>query len=397
MASGWKSATANAAIVVVSIVLTFVAVEGALRLYAGFQNAAALAPSAGAPEDKWAGIESRHSLLSMPEEWKRREVSVAGATWAYYWHGILHVFNDDKLRWSHPFPPKRDDTYRVMVVGDSFTYGVGIAEESRFSNLVQRWLGSDFRIELINIGHPSYQSEDILAEIKKYLPVLRPNLVLYAVCLNDFLPSGVDPYPAHPAYPFPLPDVVKDWMAANTRVGALWSDLYDATLRRFHLRKDFYDDILADFAGYQRRFANDVAQMNETVQAAGLPPLVAMVVDQLPLYQGRGHQIARIAEDGFAKAGADVIPTESFYRDYDGRDFSVSRWEGHPNEEANWIWAEMIADALRHRPDLQPFVPDRVATSPPMTAADAPRRTAEPMQGLHGPNRAQPEPISGRR
>jgi hypothetical protein len=130
------------------------------------------------------------------------------------------------------------------------------------------------------------------------------------------------------------------------------------------LRKDFYDDILADFAGYQRRFASDVTQMNEVVRAANLPPLVAIVVDQLPVYQGRGYQIAKIAEDDFAKAGAEAISTESFYRTYSGRDFSVSRWEGHPNEEANWLWAEMIADALRHRPDLGPFVRRPTATMP---------------------------------
>lgn len=360
MGRGWKLAAANAATVVVSVALAFLAMEGALRLYASLQDAAAVAPA----QDQWARAESRHWLLTLPEEWERREVSVPGAWRAYNWHGALHVLNEDHLRWSKPFPPKRDDTYRVMVVGDSFTYGVGIAEDDRFSNLAERWLGADFRVELINIGHPSYQSEDILAEINKYLPILRPNLVLYAVCLNDFLPSGVHPYPAHPAYPFPLPDVVKNWMVANTHVGALWSDLYDATLRRFHLRQDFYDDILADFAGYQRRFAKDVAQMNESVRAAGLPPLVAMVVDQYPLYQGRGHRIARIAEDDFVKAGADVIPSESYYRDYNGRDFSVSRREGHPNEEANWIWAEMIAGALRSRPDLQPFANARVATSP---------------------------------
>jgi hypothetical protein len=163
------------------------------------------------------------------------------------------------------------------------------------------------------------------------------------------------PYPAHPAHPFPLPEAFENWMIAHTRVGALLSDLYDGTLRRFHLRKDFYDDILADFAGYQRRFAEDVAQMNEAIRAASLPPLLAMVIDQFPVYQGRGYQIAKIAEEDVAKAGGEVIPSGSFYRDYSGRDFSVSRWEGHPNEEANWLWAKMIADALRNRRDVEPF------------------------------------------
>jgi hypothetical protein len=96
--------------------------------------------------------------------------------------------------------------------------------------------------------------------------------------------------------------------------------------------------------------------MNEAVKAANLPPLLAMVIDQAPIYEGRGYRIARIAQNFLGKAGADVIPSEAFYRAQSGRDFSISRWEGHPNEEANWIWAEMIADMLRARPELAAFV-----------------------------------------
>jgi hypothetical protein len=77
--------------------------------------------------------------------------------------------------------------------------------------------------------------------------------------LNDFLPSNVRPYPDHPAYPFPLPEAIENWLVAHTRLGALVNDAYDTTLRRLHLRMDFYDDILADFAGYQQRFARDVS------------------------------------------------------------------------------------------------------------------------------------------
>jgi len=350
---GWKAAAINAGLVLASIALTLTAIEGALRLQAGLYGY--LSASGEAGRSGAAVADYRQWLLTIPEAWKQREASVPGAAKAMYWQGALHVFNEEGFRWSKPLPPKRNDTYRVMVVGDSLTYGLGIAEESRFSYQVEKSLGADFRIDVINMGHNGYRSEDNLAVVRKYLPVLRPNLVLYAVCLNNFLPTGASPYPDHPAHPFPLPEAFENWMIAHTRIGALSNDLYDDALRRFHLRRDFYDDILADFAGYQRRFAGDVAQMNEVVRTAGLPPLLAIVIDQFPVYQGRGHQIARIAEGDFVKAGAEIIPSEPFYRAQSGRNLSVSRWEGHPNEEANRIWAEMIADALRGRPDLIPF------------------------------------------
>jgi lysophospholipase L1-like esterase len=347
--------------VLASIALTLMAIEGALRLQAGLYDRQAVGP--GAPDSSGRALaDARQWLLTMPEAWKRRETSVPGAAFAYYWQGALHVWNEEGFRLAKPLPPKRDDTYRVMVVGDSFVFGLGIAEDSRFSNLVEQRLSAAFRIDVINMGHNGYRSEDVLAVIRKFLPILRPNLVLYGVCLCAFLSGEPPQYPTHP---FPLPGAFKNWMIAHTHIGALSNDLYDATLRRFHLRRDFYDDILADFAGYQRRFASDVAQMNEVVQAAGLPPLLAMVIDQFPVYQGRGYRIARIAEEDFIKAGAEIIPSEPFYRAHSGRNLSVSRWEGHPNEEANRIWAEMIAQALRGRPDFAPFAHTLAAGAAP--------------------------------
>jgi hypothetical protein len=62
-----------------------------------------------------------------------------------------------------------------------------------------------------------------------------------------------------------------------------------------------------------------------------------------------------IAEAALAKVGATVIPTEDYYRQHSGQAMQVSRWEGHPNEVANWIWASMISRALRERDDLQAF------------------------------------------
>src|SRR5262249_2008821 len=111
----------------------------------------------------------------------------------------------------------------------------------------------------------------------------------------------------------------------------------------------------SDFDGYQRRFGRDVAAMNKVIKEAALPSLVAMVVDQYPVYNSRGHRIAQAAETYLSTAGAEVIPTDDYYRQYTGKSMYISNWEGHPNEVANWIWANMIAEKLRSRPDLALF------------------------------------------
>jgi hypothetical protein len=79
-------------------------------------------------------------------------------------------------------------------------------------------------------------------------------------------------------------------------------------------------------------------------------------MDQFPELDGRGHKISRAAEQAMQAAGFDVISTEDYYRRYSGEAMSVSQWEGHPNEIANYIWASMIADHLRSQSYLKPFL-----------------------------------------
>jgi GDSL-like Lipase/Acylhydrolase family len=363
------SACANVVLVVCSIALAFLGLEAFLWVTASTHTvqasppASVIAPPPPAssnneiviPPDILAAARSRQDMISMPESWRRRRTKVAGARHAVYWHGILHVYNSDGMRWVRPFPEKREEVYRIIVVGDSLTYGEGLTEEWRFTNLLDQWLSQQYRIEVLNLGANGLQSEDVLRVTRRYLPILKPDLVIYAVCLNDFLPSGRGQYSDNAAYPFPAPEALKNAFMRHTRVGAFLSEQYDAALRRLHLRADFFDDILTDFDGYQQRFASDVAEMNRVVRSAGVPPLVGMVIDQDPLYGHHGYRIAKIAESALATAGADVIDTEDYYRRYHGNSTRISRWEGHPNEVANYIWASMLSNELRARPDLQAF------------------------------------------
>jgi lysophospholipase L1-like esterase len=285
----------------------------------------------------------------MPESWKRTATEVNGSVRLNYWHGVLHIYNQDGMRWATPFPIKRDNIYRVMVVGDSLTYGDGLAEEWRFSNLLDRWMKQKFEVEFINLGVDGAQSEDILNIINKYLPVLKPDLVIYGVCVNDFLPSGRGESDVPLAYPFPFPTGAKDFLLRETLTGAFLSENYDGALRRLNLRgESFVEDILKGFNGNRQRFARDVAEMTRIVHAAGLPPLIAMVLVQYPDYGDGVYQMAKIAESALRQAGAVVIPTEDYFRRFNGQPMNISRWEGHPNEVANYIWASMIAKELLH-------------------------------------------------
>lgn len=144
-------------------------------------------------------------------------------------------------------------------------------------------------------------------------------------------------------------------LTRRTRVGRLLDERSGVLMRSLGLQPDFYADLLADFDARHRRFGDDVSAMNAFVTERGLPPMVAMILDQAPRLEGPGRELALAAERQLRDAGIETVDSEDFYRRYDGTNFGVSRWESHPNEEAHAIWASDLAATIRQRPELARF------------------------------------------
>lgn len=295
------------------------------------------------------------SDLVMPDEWARRPAQIEGSRHSYWWHGKLHVHDDNGMRRSQPFPPRRENTCRIAVFGDSLTYGYGVAAEEAYPALIESMLAEAYRVEVLNLGVIGWQSADIAAAAERFIPGLEPDLALYGVCLNDFLDSGEGQQSnrRRRGWGFPLPYWFKMTMTARTRLAELLVERYDRLLMLLGLRMDFHDDILKDFDGYQARFGRDVRRLNDIVRAGGLPPVTAMVLYQLPDTAGPAVAITAVAERLMAQAGIDVIPTRTYYEDHRGRVLHVSPWEGHPGVEAHRIFAGEFTRRLTGHPALE--------------------------------------------
>lgn len=310
--------------------------------------------SANLSSDVMSKVVTRENVVTLPPEWEWRSVAIPGAKRSYYWHMALHVHDENNFRRTTPFPQKSPRTFRIMIVGDSLTYGYGIDEKFTYSAILQRELEKEYHVETLNLGVSGHQSQDVLGKVQDFLPKLTPDLLIYGICLNDFLPSRKGQYRKR-GYEVPIPVWFQDYVKKKTLVARFLDDLYDKSLRRFGLRADFFDDILNDFEGYQQRFGKDLEQINDFVIAHGLPPVITLVLDQRPRYGGRGYKISKVAEEYATQAGMDVIETEDFYRKFDGEWMRVSTWEGHPNEAANELFAQMILRKLKQHHSLRPF------------------------------------------
>jgi lysophospholipase L1-like esterase len=295
-------------------------------------------------------IARMQDALVMPTAWQKRDLADISGTDGFIWHGAVHQIDANRMRREGPFLPKDPKRLRIVVAGDSLTYGEGIDAYWAYPAQIERALAPDFRVEVLNLGVRGHASGDVLDVLRRFVPELKPDLVVYGVCLNDFLERGRQQAP-----PSLLPERLTKILTGRTRVGRLLDERFDALKRTLGLQPSFYADLLADFNARYQRFGDDVSAMNDLVTGSGLPAMVAMVLDQFPRLDGPGRQLALAAERQLRAAGMNLVDSEDFYRRYDGRTFRVSRWERHPNEEAHAIWASELADRIQQHPDLGRF------------------------------------------
>ena len=92
----------------------FVAADGAVPL----------APDL--PPEIRAKIGRMQSALVMPPSWQKRDLADIPGTDPFVWHGVIHKIDANGMRREEPLPPKDPERFRIVVVGDSLTYGEGI-------------------------------------------------------------------------------------------------------------------------------------------------------------------------------------------------------------------------------------------------------------------------------
>lgn len=86
---------------------------------------------------------------------------------------------------------KPPGTFRILILGDSVCYGTGVDDEVTF---LRRWeadlnAGDGPRYEVVNTGHPMYDSVQELALLRDEGLALDPDLVLLVYVVNDIEPT----------------------------------------------------------------------------------------------------------------------------------------------------------------------------------------------------------------
>ena len=88
---------------------------------------------------------------------------------------------------------ERKHSFRVLMIGDSHTFGWGVSDDSTSSILAQQSLLQDgYDVEIFNLGRPGMSPKEYAQVIKNAVPILRPNLVIVNFLAFDDL-SQISP------------------------------------------------------------------------------------------------------------------------------------------------------------------------------------------------------------
>lgn len=87
------------------------------------------------------------------------------------------------------FKKDYENTYKIIMVGDSFTYGHGLTDEQTIPFLLESILNESSKSSttVFNAGVPGYSPDQIFVSAKKYIPLVKPHLVFL-----NYIPQNIE-------------------------------------------------------------------------------------------------------------------------------------------------------------------------------------------------------------
>lgn len=84
---------------------------------------------------------------------------------------------------------KNTNETRILIIGDAFTMPEGIEYESAYPELLKAQLAERYsikRIRVFNAGVTGYGPNEMLAQLNKYIDILKPDLFINQLFINEF-------------------------------------------------------------------------------------------------------------------------------------------------------------------------------------------------------------------
>jgi len=245
-------------------------------------------------------------------------------------------------------PARKPGTTRILFLGDSVTFGVGVEDDEVFPLLVEKRLNErespgGRRWETINLSAPGYNLAQESALLEEQFDLWNPDLVALTMGPNDAEPQySVPPHPRH---------FLRDerlWFLERVRAAA--NDILFGGDERYRLRRLQYDvDWLsgwADGSPKRRRARRALSRIAERCRSRGVPFLSMYVNTFDPTLLDDGY--ARVRSTLAAWAREEGVPHIDLFERQAELGFQ-KLWingDAHPNALGHRVIADSWVEAI---------------------------------------------------
>lgn len=279
--------------------------------------------------------------------WVFRDVTTSTDNAAFFTRRWLRTgpsrFNGAGYRGPAFSGTKPPGVYRIAVVGDSFTWGNGIKQEDRFTDLMQARLPGS--IEVLNFGEPGANTPEHEKRVAEVLQSVHPDFVLFQWYVNDV---EDDDSAGRPAFR-PLVPPMHNWLNERSALYNVANIKWGETQVRLGWARSYVDYINDRFLDPHGQSAqaddNFLRTLIGHAEKAGVPigmvlfpDTAAPITDSYPFGYLHDRVLATCAEHGMTC----VDLRQDFAQVKDHRQLWASRFDHHASARANAIAAERI-------------------------------------------------------
>jgi len=237
---------------------------------------------------------------------------------------------------------KRPGTYRILVLGDSITFGWGASYEKTFCRVLEKSLQANppiagKKFEVLNTGVGNSNTAMEVAYFQQDGWKFQPDLVLLGWFIND-------------AEPTPIPS--RNWLAYHSYAYVWLDSALDSILRNTKTRatyREYYRGLYADDQPGWQKCQRAFATLADFCRQKSIPCRVLLIPELHTL--GPAYEF-RDVHDKIRALSAEVkLPTlellDAFPADGDPSRFWVCPTDAHPNDPAHELMGASIDRALR--------------------------------------------------
>jgi lysophospholipase L1-like esterase len=237
---------------------------------------------------------------------------------------------------------KPADTYRILVLGDSITFGWGVRQEKTFAKVLEQRLndqplaGRPRHVEVLNTGVGNYNTAQEVAYFKERGRQYQPDAVILAFFINDAEET---------------PREEQNWLARESCLYVFASSAWDGILRHFSARpnyRDYYLDLYEEGRPGWTACQRALRELMALCRQEHIDLRIAIVPELHTL--GDAYEFRKVHDAVRAIAAEDAVPVLDLLDALAGQDppsLWVSPGDAHPNERANELFAGQLEQAFR--------------------------------------------------